>query len=300
MTSANTTPPLCAGPDRNPRKPRHAIPAGAIDCHCHVFEDPAKYPLNPNRSYTPQLCTREQYLAMCATLGIARTVQVNASVYGPDNTVTLDLIAALGQDRARGVAGLAPDTPAAAIERLDAGGFRGVRLSTSVKGYGGTDAIEPMSAKIRPFGWHLQLHVGRSAELAQHEARILALPVPVVFDHLGCVRGSEGVASPGFQALVRMLKARDDFWVKISSWYRRSDAGPPGYDDMRPIAQALIEARPDRCVWGTNWPHPECHVAMPNDGGLLDQFCDWVGDDALLKRILVDNPERLYGFAKGS
>ncbi|HWI14245.1 MAG TPA: amidohydrolase family protein, partial [Burkholderiales bacterium] len=192
-----TTPPLCAEPDRNPRKPRHAIPAGTIDCHCHVFEDQKQYPLNPNRNYTPPLCTREQYLQMCATLGIARTVQVNASVYGPDNTVTLDLIAALGQDKARGVAGLALDTSSAVVERLNAGGFRGVRLSTSVKGYGGTDAMEPMSAKVRPFGWHIQLHVGKSAELAQHEARIVKLPVPIVFDHLGCVRGAEGVSSPG-------------------------------------------------------------------------------------------------------
>jgi predicted TIM-barrel fold metal-dependent hydrolase len=295
MTSNAAThiPPLCAEPDRTPRKPRHAIPPGTIDCHCHVFEDQNKYPLNANRSYTPPLCTRDDYLAMCATLGIARTVQVNASVYGPDNSVTLDLIAALGQDRARGVAGLALDTPSAHVERLNAGGFRGVRLSTSVKGYGGTDAIEPMSAKIRPFGWHIQLHVGKSAELAQHEARILKLAVPVVFDHLGCVRGSEGMNSPGFQALVRMLKARDDFWVKLSSWYRRSDMGAP-YDDMKPIAQALMEARPDRCVWGTNWPHPECHVAMPNDGTLLDQFCDWVGDEVLIKKILVTNPEKLY------
>ena len=102
----NDTPPLCAGPDRNPVKPRHAIPAGVIDCHCHVFEDQTKYPLNANRSYTPPLCTREDYLAMCATLGIARTVQINASVYGPDNPVTLDLIKALGQDKARGVGGL--------------------------------------------------------------------------------------------------------------------------------------------------------------------------------------------------
>jgi len=264
-----------------------------IDCHCHVFEDQTKYPLNANRSYTPPLCTREDYLAMCATLGIARTVQINASVYGPDNSVTLDLIKALGQDKARGVGGLALDTPTAEVERLHAGGFRGVRLSTSVKGYGGTDAIEPMSAKIKPFGWHLQLHVGKSAELAEHEARILKLPVPVVFDHLGCVRGAEGVNSPGFKALERMLKSRDDFWVKISSWYRRSDQGAP-YDDMKPVAQALMAARPDRCVWGTNWPHPECHVAMPNDGTLLDQFCDWAGDASLIERVLVKNPEQLY------
>ena len=295
-TTASNAPPLCPGPDRHPRKPRHAIPAGTTDCHCHVFEDPTKYPLNANRSYTPQLCTRDDYLQMCATLGIDRTVQVNASVYGPDNSVTLDLIAALGQQRARGVVGLSPNATHAHVERLHAGGMRGVRLSTSVKGYGGTDAIEPMSKTIRPFGWHLQLHVGNSAELAEHEARIVKLEVPVVFDHLGCVRGSEGVSSPGFQALVRMLKSRDDFWVKISSWYRRSDTGAP-YDDMKPIAQALIAARPERCVWGSNWPHPECRVAIPNDGTLLDQFCDWVGDEAVLKQILVDNPAQLYGFA---
>ena len=233
---------------------------------------------------------------MCRTLGIDRTVQVNASVYGPDNSVTLDLIAALGQDSARGVAGLSADTTDAHIERLHGGGMRGVRLSTSVKGYGGMDAIEPMSAKIRPFGWHLQLHVGKSVELAELEARILKLPVAVVFDHLGCVRGGEGRNAPGFQALIRMLKSRDDFWVKISSWYRRSDAGAP-YDDMKPLAQALMAARPDRCVWGTNWPHPECHGAMPNDGDLLDQFCDWAGDDALITQILVTNPARLYGYA---
>ncbi len=291
-----TTPPLCPGPDRQPRKPRHAIPAGAVDCHCHVFEDQGRYPLNANRSYTPELCTRDDYLAMCKVLGIDRTVQVNASVYGPDNSVTLDLIAALGQHRARGVAGLSLDTTVAEVERLNAGGFRGVRLSTSVKGYGGTDAIEPMSEKIRPFGWHLQLHVGKSAELSEHESRIMKLPVPVVFDHLGCVRASEGVSSPGFQALVRMLKGRDDFWVKISSWYRRSDTGAP-YEDMKPIAQALMEARPDRCVWGSNWPHPECHVAIPNDGDLLDQFCDWAGNESLIRQVLVTNPERLYGFA---
>jgi predicted TIM-barrel fold metal-dependent hydrolase len=154
-----------------------------------------------------------------------------------------------------------------------------------------------MAKKVQPHGWHIQLHVGRSAELAEHEKRIAALPVPVVFDHLGCVRGSEGVTSPGFQALVRMLKSRDDFWVKISSWDRRSDQGAP-YDDMKPIALGLVAARPDRCVWGTNWPHPECHVAMPNDGDLLDQFCDWVGDAALIERILVRNPEKLYGFSK--
>lgn len=290
------TPPLCAAPDRHPRKPRHAIPAGATDCHCHVFEDPARYPLNANRSYTPPLCTREEYRALCAAFGVTRTVQVNASVYGYDNAVTLDLIAAFGQDRARGVAGLAPDASAEHIERLHRGGMRGMRLSTSVKGYGGMDLIEPMSGKVAPYGWHLQLHVGNGAELPALEARLMRLRLPVVFDHLGRNRGAAGVNAPGFQALLRMLERRDDFWVKLSSWYRLSDAGPP-YDDMKPLAQALVAARPDRCVWGSNWPHPECSVAMPNDGDLLDQLCDWVGDDSVLHRILVTNPATLYGFA---
>jgi 2-pyrone-4,6-dicarboxylate lactonase len=293
--TASATPPLCAAPDPHPRKPHHAIPHGTTDCHCHVFEDPRNYPLNPNRSYTPPLCTADDYIRLCDVLGIERTVQVNASVYGYDNSVTLALIGRLGQHRARGVAGLRPDASAGEIAALQRGGMRGVRLSTSVKGYGGTELIEPMSRKVKPFGWHLQLHISRSIELAQLEARIVNLPVPVVFDHLGSTRGAEGVAAPGFRALLRMLKSRDDFWVKLSSWYRRSDAAPT-FEDMKPLAQALIAARPDRCVWGTNWPHPECQVPMPNDGDLLDQLCDWVADESVLRQILVKNPVQLYGF----
>lgn len=290
-------PPLCQEPDRKPRRPGQAVPAGMIDCHSHVFEDQSRYPLTPNRSYTPQLCTLSDYLVMCEVLGIERTVQVNASVYGFDNSVTLDLIAKLGQKRARGIAGLSPDVTAAEIERLHRGGMRGVRLSTSVKGYGGTELIESLSKKIKSFGWHLQLHVGKGAELARLEQELMQSPVPIVFDHFGRTRGAEGVHAPGFQALLRLLQGRDDFWVKLSSWYRLSDSGGPAYSDMQPLAQALVAARPDRCLWGSNWPHPDCAVAMPNDGALLDLFCAWVPDEKTRRSILVANPERLYGFA---
>jgi 2-pyrone-4,6-dicarboxylate lactonase len=283
-------------PPQAARKPRHAIPAGTTDCHCHVFEDPSRYPLAPGRSYTPPLCTVDDYVAMCHTLGIERTVQVNASVYGFDNSVTLDLIARLGQDKARGVAGVSPDATDAELARLHEGGMRGARLSTLVKGYGGTDAIEATAAKIKPFGWHLQLHVGQSAELAALEPRLMNLGVPVVFDHLGSTRGGEGVGAPGFQAMLRILKDREDAWVKISSWYRRSDRGMPDCADMKPLAQALVAARPDRCVWGSNWPHPACDAAMPNDGDLIDLFCEWVPDPAVRRGVLVTNPARLYGF----
>jgi 2-pyrone-4,6-dicarboxylate lactonase len=289
-------PPLCQGPDPAPRKPKFTLPAGATDCHCHVFADPEKYPLVANRSYTPQLCPLSDYLQLCSTLGVERTVQVNASTYGHDNSVTLDVIAQLGQHRARGVAGLSPDATEKQIERLHAGGMRGVRLSTMVHGYGGPELLASLGRKIQPFGWHVQLHVDKAAELAALEQRLLEHPTPLVFDHLGRVRGAEGVNSPGFRALVRLLRERDDCWVKISSWYRLSDSGPPAYADMKPLAHALIAARPDRVLWGSNWPHPVWSGVMPNDGDLVDLFCEWVPDEHLRQRIFVDNPVRLYGF----
>ena len=289
-------PPLCQGPDPRPRKPKFSIPAGATDCHCHLFEEPGKYPLAANRSYTPPLCPLSDYLKLMETLGLARTVQVNASAYGHDNSVTLDAIAALGQSRARGVAGLHPDATGREIKRLHAGGMRGVRLSTSVKGYGGPELLEIMGRKIQPFGWHVQLHVDDGRELAGLEQPLLRHPTPLVFDHLGRVRGADGVGSPGFQVLLRVLKRRDDCWVKISSWYRLSNSGPPDYADMKPLAAALVAARPDRVVWGSNWPHPIWSGHMPNDGDLLDLFCEWVPDEDLRMQILVTNPARLYGF----
>ena len=293
----NAEPERACPPPRLATRPRNRLPPGTTDCHCHVFQDHSRYPLASGRSYTPPLSTIDDYVAMCHTLGIERTVQVNASVYGYDMSVTLDVIAKLGQDKARGVAGLAPDATPGHIARLHEGGMRGMRLSTRVKGYGGMDAIEHMSSRIKPFGWHLQLHVGRSAELAEIEARLMKLDVPVVFDHLGSTRGSEGPGAPGFQAMLRVLKSRDDAWVKISSFYRRSDSGPPDYADMKPLAQALVDARADRCVWGSNWPHPECDVAMPDDGTLVDRFCEWVPDATVRRHIFVDNPGRLYGFS---
>ncbi len=290
-------PPLCQGPDPAPRKPRHAIPPGAIDCHCHVFEDQTKYPLAAVRSYTPPLVPLAEYLRLIDVLGIERTVQVNASTYGYDNSVTLDVIAKLGQKRARGVAGVAPGVSAQELKRLHDGGMRGVRLSTMVKGYGGPELLGTFARALKPFGWHVQLHVEKVAEIAALEPQLLEHPTPLVFDHLGRVRGGEGVHAPGFQALLRILRQRDDCWIKISSWYRLSDSGPPAYADMQPLVQALVAARPDRVVWGSNWPHPVWNGYMPNDGDLLDLMCEWVPDAATLKRILVTNPAQLYGFA---
>jgi predicted TIM-barrel fold metal-dependent hydrolase len=274
------------------------LPPGSTDCHCHVFEDPQRYPLVAERTYTPAYAPLSEYLRMCEAVGLQRTVQVNASVYGFDNSLTLNIIAELGQHRARGVAGIEPETSTQELDRLHAGGIRGVRLSTKVKGYGGTDRIAIIGRKVAPLGWHLQLHVDGSAELKALEAMLMEVPAALVFDHLGCVRGREGVDAPGFQVLLRILKERDDCWVKVSSWYGRSDAGPPGYTDMKPLAQALVAARPDRVLFGTNWPHPNRFgsAGMPDEGDLVDLFCDWVPDAAVRQRILVANPAALYGF----
>ncbi|WP_454692718.1 amidohydrolase family protein [Achromobacter aloeverae] len=293
------TAPVCLPFDPAPKQPRWTPPAWATDCHCHIFEDFARYPLNPERSYTPVAAGLEDYLGMCKTLGLSRTVQVTASVYGTDNSLTLAVISELGQHRARGVAGIAIDTSWLELERLHAGGMRGVRLSSRRKGYGGVEAIAPLARLIHPFGWHLQLHVADIAEFVGMERLLLHVPVPIVFDHLGCARGGDRLDAPGFRSLLRVLQRRDDAWCKLSSWYRRSNAGPPDYPDMEPFVEALADARPDRLVFGTNWPHPGLFEpdTVPNDGTIMDQFCKWVPDADVRTRILVDNPELLYGFS---
>ncbi|CAN5118174.1 amidohydrolase family protein [soil metagenome] len=289
--------PVCL-PPRAPSAPKRHLPVGSTDCHCHVYDDPVRYPLVEPRSYTPALAPMPAYRAMCDAIGITRTVQVSASVYGFDNSLTLDAIREFGIDRARGVAGIAPDTADAELDRLHAGGIRGVRLSTHVKGYGGTELVDVIGRRIRRFGWHVQLHVAQIDELVALAPLLHESTGALVFDHLGCVRGRDGVGSPGFQAMLGLLRERDDCWVKLSSWYRRSSSGPPSYADMKPLAQALVEARPDRVVFGTNWPHPNLFdvAEVPDDGNLVDVFHDWVPDDDLRERILIGNPARLYGF----
>jgi 2-pyrone-4,6-dicarboxylate lactonase len=166
-----------------------------------------------------------------------------------------------------------------------------------LKGAIGTDHLERMAERVRGLGWHLVVHVDQAREIAELAPRLCRLGMDVVIDHLGRVRGGQGVDHPGFRSLLDLLRTTETCWVKISSWYRLSDQGPP-YDDMAPLAKALIEARPDRVIWGSNWPHPILwEGAMPNDGDLLDQFMAWAGGEATRQQILVDNPAALYGFS---
>jgi predicted TIM-barrel fold metal-dependent hydrolase len=260
-----------------------------------VFGPAGQFPYAEGRGYTPPDCPIESYLTLLDTLGLERGVIVHGSAHGSDNRVTLHGIAQ-APDRLRGVAVVDPDITDNELEQMDRGGIRGIRLSTMLKGAFGTEHLEPLADRIKGLGWHIVIHLDKVDEIAEIEPRLRALPVDIVVDHLGRARGGEGVENPGFQALLRLVHDTDTIWAKLSSWYRLSDKGPP-YDDMTPLAEALIEARRDRIIWGSNWPHPILwDYPMPNDGDLLDQFMGWAGDEMTIHQILVDNPATLYGF----
>ncbi|OFZ88213.1 MAG: hypothetical protein A2V78_03385 [Betaproteobacteria bacterium RBG_16_64_18] len=284
----------CPGPDPNTKQPNYKAPARACDCHAHVFGPVAAYPLTPNRSFTPPDSPIGDYLQMLATLGIERAVLVQGSAHGTDNSATLDAIAQAG-NRFRGVAVIEPTVTDAELERLHGGGIRGCRMSTMVKGGVGFESLEGLAARVLGLGWHLVLHLNRSIELVDLAPRLLASGATFVVDHLARVRGDEGLEAPGFRMLLRLLKETECCWVKLSSLYRLSGEPYP-YRDMLPMINAVVEARPDRVLWGSNWPHPIHHGPMPNDGDLLDAFAQWIPTEALRHRILVDNPATLYGF----
>lgn len=285
----------CPGPDYNLRPPKILPPPGACCTQAHVFGPADRFPYADGRGYTPPDAPIDTYLNLLDTLGLDRGVIVHGSAHGSDNRASLDGIAT-APDRLRGIAVVDPDISDSELGKLADGGMRGIRLSTMLKGGVGSEQLAPMADRIKHMGWHIVLHVNDSREIAELESTLRTLAVPIVIDHLSRVRGGQGVGYVGFQALLTLMRETDHVWAKISSWYRLSDQGPP-YDDMTPLARALIETRVDRVIWGTNWPHPILwDHPMPNDIDLFDQFMDWAGDDATRQRILVDNPERLYGF----
>jgi predicted TIM-barrel fold metal-dependent hydrolase len=283
-------------PDARLRVPKRALPPGTVDCHAHIFDHFERYPLSGGRKYSPPLCSREAWLALHAALGVARGVQVHGSPYGFDNSITEDF---LRQHRGRfvGVAAVPPDVDAALLKRLNAAGFRAARLMDQFATGATTRDLEAVAARIAPLGWHLEINIARSADWVELEPRLKRCPVPLVFDHLGRVRGGEGLNAPGFKVVRRLLAERDDCWSKISSWYRLSDSGPPYYEDMRPLVRALLAERPERCVWGTNWPHPGMTSFMPNDADLLDVLESWLPAERVRAPLFSSNAARLYRFA---
>lgn len=288
--------PVCEAADPFPRAPEFLLPAGACDTHAHVFGPACHYPYAPNRTYTPPDAPVGAYLHLHRRLGIARGVLIQPSVYGTDNSLQLDALAYLrAQGLAyRGVAVVDADVSEAELDRLQAGGHCGVRMNLLFKGGIAWRDVAALAERLAGRGWHLQFLIDVST-FEDLEARVRALPVPVVIDHMGHMPCYKGLADPGFQALLNLLRD-GQAWVKLSGAYRMTAQQHPPYDDVAPFAQALIEANAGRCVWGSDWPHPHFSIPMPNDGDLIDLLARWAPDETVRNRILVDNPAALYGF----
>lgn len=282
------------------------VPAGACDCHVHIFGDPQRFPFSPSRTYTPGSASVEELTTLHRALHIDRVIVVNPSVYGTDNSCTLDAVKQLGS-RARAIAVVDERTPDASLDNMDRAGVRGIRINLETSGQADPEVarqrFQAGVARIQTRkNWNIQVY----ARLALVDAiadLIHRAPVPVVLDHFGGAKAAQGPAQPGFETLPQLLRS-GKVYVKISGAYRSSTLAPD-YADVAPLAKALIAANPQRILWGTDWPHPSTASAPKteispffpiDDGRLFNQFATWAPEPALRKTILVDNPARLYRF----
>jgi len=278
------------------------VPAGACDCHTHIHGDPAKFPWFAGRTYTPEMALPEEMTALHQALKIQRVVIVTPSVYGADNSATIYGLAARGKD-ARGVAVIDDKTTDAELDRLVSLGFKGIRLNLSTAGINdpkvATERFVAAAARVKSRNWHVQLNTTLPVIAAMKDA-LAASPVTLVFDHYGGAKEELGVGQPGFADLVALVKSGKAY-VKISV-----TAGPrEHYEYFTPLAQTLIGANVDRILWGSNWPHPNgaggstekvTPLWQVDDALVLNLLPTWAPDPAVRRKILVDNPARLYEF----
>jgi predicted TIM-barrel fold metal-dependent hydrolase len=284
------------------------VPAGACDCHTHIHGDPEKFPFFSGRVYTPEVALPEEMAALHKELHIQRVVIVTPSVYGTDNSATLYGMRARGAD-ARGVAVIDDKTPVSELDAMSQAGVRGIRLNLATAGV--TDAsvgrqrLQVAVQRVKDRNWHIQIY-SSPAMISSINDLVIDSPVPVVFDHFGGAKAELGVRQPGFPELMELVRSGKAY-VKISGAYRASKLAPD-YRDVVPLARALIAANPDRVVWGTDWPHPSgatpaggkatdvTPMFQIDDGLLLNQPAVWAPDPAIRRKILVENPARLYAF----
>ena len=288
----------CIAPDRNPRRPKITLPKGAIDTHVHVF-DQARYKMSPTRGYNPPDSKLEDLKHLHKTLGVERVVFTQPSTYGVDNSAIMDGMNDLNREtpnRARCVIACTMAITDKELEAYEKAGARGVRLNLDNKGGMPIelDNIADLEARIRPFNWHIEwLFPGK--DILALMPYFKKVKVPQSIAHFAYQPATAGVNAPGFQALVSLVKDGNT-WIKISGANRVSETDLPPYDDCKPMAEALIKANPDRIMWGTDWPHPNKYEVNPNDGDLVDAFGDWVGDEAMRRKIMVDTPAKFYRF----
>jgi predicted TIM-barrel fold metal-dependent hydrolase len=291
--------PLCQAPDPEIRSPKIVFPSGAVDCHAHICGPANVHPYASERIYTPPDATLESYLDLLKMLHVDRAVLVQPSVYGTDNRA---MLAALKQqpEKFRGVAVIANnphETSDQELEQLHQAGVRGIRcniVDVADKSAGlPIENLKQLANKIKPLGWHLELlmHVNEYPDLATVFDNF---PVDLVFGHFGYSHAKHGINDEGFQGLLELIK-NQRAWVKMTGPYRICDGNLP-YTDMRPFNDAVIQANPQRLIWGSDWPHVMVKKHMPHDADLCDLLGDWVADTSLRKTILVDNPCMLYDF----
>jgi 2-pyrone-4,6-dicarboxylate lactonase len=273
------------------RRPAFKLPPGACDAHCHVFGPGNIFPYAPSRRYTPEDAPKEALAALHDHLGVSRAVIVQASCHGTDNRAMLDAIAA-APDRLRGVAILDETFPDLDLAALHEGGVRGVRFNF-VEHLGGAPdmgVFHRTMARIKPLGWHVVLHLD-APDVPELAPMIKTLPLPFVIDHMGRVDAANGVDQPAMRALLDLAQ-HEHAWIKVSGSER---IAKPPFDDAIPIAAAIVAARADRVLWGTDFPHPNLKVTV-DEADLVDLVPRFAETVALQRLLLVENPARLYGF----
>jgi 2-pyrone-4,6-dicarboxylate lactonase len=278
----------------NPSRPRFAVPAGAVDAHCHVFGPGRLFPYAPERKYTPCDAPKEKLWQLRDLLGFERNVIVQATCHGADNRAVVDALLS-SEDRARGVATVREDITDAELHELDRAGVRGVRFNFVRRLVDVTprDVLEGIAARIAPLGWHVVLYF-EAADLPELQQFVARLPTPVVIDHMGRPDVTKAIDGPEFERFVDLMSRRRDIWSKVSCPERLSRSGPPAYADVVPFARRIVETFSDQVLWGTDWPHPNLKSHMPDDGQLVDFIPTIAVTAELQRKLLVDNPMRLY------
>ncbi len=286
----------CMPPVANTRAPKIPTPAGSCDTHFHIFGPSAKFPFAEKRAYTPPDAPVESLLKMLDALGMSYGVAVQAHPYATDNSAMLNALRHAPK-RLRGTAIVEPDTGIAALRAMADTGVKSLRFHHVPHGVGfsplGMSSFEKLSPLMAELGLNAQFMMDAN-ELDKVMPYFKNWKLPIVLDHMGNIDAKLGVNQPGVQAMCKYL-AEGRIWVKVSGAYRISEKYPD-YADAQAIHEALVSANPEQIIWGTDWPHPRLDKDMPEDGHLLDLFNAWTPDASLRKKILVDNPAKLYGF----
>lgn len=281
------------------RRPKFAPPPGACDTHLHIYGPFDRFPLGSDRVYDIRAsATLEDYTQLMDQLGLQRAVIVNGGGNGYNNAVTLDAIARMN-GRFKGLALIRPDIADSDLRALHEGGMTGFRIRASGKGAPSLAEAALIAPRVREFGWHVEFHVRSVDDSVEAIPHLKRLGLPYVLDHVSYLGPERPLDHPAAQTILRTLREDENCWVNLYSFYQRSLAGGPAYADMIPAVRALVDAAPDRVVWGTNWPHVVIEVPAPDNVDLIDFLFDAFPDETQRNRVLADNPARLYGWPAG-